>query len=197
MTSAGHGRSPSFIDLRLIWSKFLWFLKQGVYLVRCVCDSVDSRMQSGVLSSKEDRRREEQSPHIRVRPDTWTQETFKQTFKKEFFAASKNLRRVVIKYLCSLSACEGSSFVFWKRIPGIKFKQENELLSVHVLIMPSSFVCMGQLISLESWQNLHFIWKSCVWFFTRGQYMLQKVKTDVIIKYSSNEEAMSRVVFQN
>lgn len=197
MTSAGHGRSPSFIDLRLIWSKFLWFLKQRVYLVRCVCDSVDSRMQSGVLSSKEDRRREEQSPHVRVRPDTWTQETFKQTFKKEFFAASKNLRRVVIKYLCSLSACEGRSFVFWKGIPGIKFKQDNELLSVHFLIMPSSFVCMGQLISLESWQNLRFIWKSCVWFFTRGQYMLQKVKTDVIIKYSSNEEAMSRVVFQN
>lgn len=32
---------------------------------------------------------------------------------------------------------------------------------------------------------------------TRGQYMVQKVKMEVILKYSSNEEARSRVVFQN
>lgn len=115
-------------------------------------------MKSGILSSKEDRR-EERSQHVRIRSDTWAQEAFKQTFKKGVFAASKNLR--IIKF-CSLSTSEGRRFVFWKGIPGIKFKQENELLSVHFLIVPSTFVCMGQLISLESWQNLPLIWKSSV-----------------------------------
>lgn len=158
---ADHGTSPSFTDLRLVWSKFLWFLKQRVHLVRCVCDIIDSIMKSGVLSSKEDGR-EERTQHVRRRSDTWTQEAFWQTLKKGFFAVSKNLRRVVIKYLCSLSTTEGRRFVIWKGIPGIKFKQQNELLSVHFLIKPSSFLCMGQLISLKSWQNLPLVWKSCV-----------------------------------
>lgn len=57
---------------------------------------------------------EERSPHVRVRSDTWSQETFKQTFKKGIFAASKILRRVFIKYLCFLSTCEGRRFVFCK-----------------------------------------------------------------------------------
>lgn len=111
VTSADHGMSPSFTDLRLVWSKFLWFLKQRVHLVRCVCDIIDSIMKSGVLSSKEDRR-EERSQHVRVRSDTWTQETFRQTFKKGFFAASKNWRRVVVKYLCSLPTSEERRFAF-------------------------------------------------------------------------------------
>lgn len=159
MISADHGRSSSFIDLRLVWSKFLWLLKQRVYLVRCVCDSIDSIMKMEFYPVR--RIEKERSPCVRVRSDTWIQETFKQTFKKGFFTASKILEMVVVKYLCSLSTCEGRRFVFWKGIPGIKFKQENEL-SVHFLIMPSSFVCMGQLISLEYWQNPPLIWKSCV-----------------------------------
>lgn len=30
------------------------------------------------------------------------------------------------------------------------------------ILMLSSFMCMGQLISLESWQNFPLIWRSCV-----------------------------------